>query len=530
MDRLSVISEMALIVAVHFNTAFGETAYQVKATHPRLFIEDIHELSRRCDGPLSEDYRIVKQLADDSVQRGGIQYITRHKVQELGYESKVSLEKKIAAERGPLLPAMDPGLFSKHLADYDSELRRPDGRVDIDAMVARLKELGVTTYYWLIWHAPTDWKDLKLFLPKAAEAGIDVWVYLVPPSESPPRYSTRYSEPFRLDYHRWAEEIAKLSLQNANLTAWVIDDFYANRAFFTPDYLREMQARAKRINPRLAFLPSMYFNEISPKFTEDYLEEIDGVVVAYLQDRDEIERTWAILNDATIAPPSELSYPYNTPSKAGDFVMVSQTAKVLSTDQYVITFRERDDFTGQTSGYHFKQLLVDGTVVWDQDVAGGSPTWRKITVDVTDQVRGKASVTIAFRLLDKKGVSNFGVRWRLTELQAEGLQLTVGITEPTKWHVDRQGAFETGFGEAPKAGRRRFHIPFVSMTAANQAEFRQRHGDPATPERVAEYLRTCLQAWQDGKCDGVVTYCLDKRPQSRTFPLIRDLFQQYGRR
>ena len=83
MDRLSVISEMALIVAVHFNTAFGETAYQVKATHPRLFIEDIHELSRRCDGPLSEDYRIVKQLADDSVQRGGIQYITRHKVQEL---------------------------------------------------------------------------------------------------------------------------------------------------------------------------------------------------------------------------------------------------------------------------------------------------------------------------------------------------------------------------------------------------------------------------------------------------------------
>jgi hypothetical protein len=280
----------------------------------------------------------------------------------------------------------------------------------------------------------------------------------------------------------------------------------------------------------LAFLPSMYFNEISPKFTEDYLEEIDGVVVAYLQDRDEIERTWAILNDATIAPPSELSYPYNTPSKAGDFVMVSQTAKVLSTDQYVITFRERDDFTGQTSGYHFKQLLVDGTVVWDQDVAGGSPTWRKITVDVTDQVRGKASVTIAFRLLDKKGVSNFGVRWRLTELQAEGLQLTVGITEPTKWHVDRQGAFETGFGEAPKAGRRRFHIPFVSMTAANQAEFRQRHGDPATPERVAEYLRTCLQAWQDGKCDGVVTYCLDKRPQSRTFPLIRDLFQQYGRR
>ena len=30
------------------------------------------------------------------------------------------------------------------------------------------KELGVTSYYWLVWHAATDWDDLKLFLPKAA--------------------------------------------------------------------------------------------------------------------------------------------------------------------------------------------------------------------------------------------------------------------------------------------------------------------------------------------------------------------------
>ena len=43
-----------------------------------------------------------------------------------------------------------------------------------------------------------------------------------------------YSEPFRLDYGRWAEEIARLSLQHTNLTGWVIDDFYANHAVFTP--------------------------------------------------------------------------------------------------------------------------------------------------------------------------------------------------------------------------------------------------------------------------------------------------------
>jgi hypothetical protein len=39
------------------------------------------------------------------------------------------------------------GLFRQHLADYNSELRRPDGRVDIDSMIARLKELGVTSFW-----------------------------------------------------------------------------------------------------------------------------------------------------------------------------------------------------------------------------------------------------------------------------------------------------------------------------------------------------------------------------------------------
>src|ERR1035441_10261449 len=156
------------------------------------------------------------------------------------------------AQVKPLAP---PAYSSLHFADYDSEPRRADGHVDGDALLARLKELHVTTCYWLVWHARTDWDDLKLFLPKAAKANIEVWVYLVPPSESPPKEGDLYSEPFRLDYGRWAEEIARLSLQHTNLTAWVIDDFYANHEFFAPAAVRDMQKRAKGINPRLAFLP-----------------------------------------------------------------------------------------------------------------------------------------------------------------------------------------------------------------------------------------------------------------------------------
>jgi len=47
------------------------------------------------------------------------------------------------------------------------------------------------------------------------------------------------------------------------------------------------------------------------------------------------------------------------------------------------------------------------------------------------------------------------------------------------------------------------------------------------PGRIAEWLRMSLQAWRDGQCDGVVTYCLDKRPQSTTFSLAQQLFREF---
>ncbi len=425
------------------------------------------------------------------------------------------------------VPQSVPAFTGPHLADYDSEPRRPDGRVDIDALLARLKELRVTTYYWLVWHAPTDWDDLKLFLPKARETGIAVWVYLVPPSESPPNFGRWYSEPFRLDYLRWAEEIARLSKEHPNLTAWVIDDFGANRRFFTLDYVRQMQQRAKQVNPQLAFLPLLYSDDLQGTFVPDYHEVIDGAVVAYLLDREEIDWAWAVLNDATVAVPGELSYPWNVPSKAGEYVAAAQAAKVLPAGKHLIRFRERDDFTAETAGYHFKQLLIDDEVVWEQDVAGGSPKWQPIEIDVSRQVQGKKTARVGFRLIGKRGVSNFGVRWRVSDLETEGLQLGAGLDEAGTWQVARQGAFETGFAADPRAGQRRFHLPFISMTAGTLSDYRKRHGEPATPQAVADLLRVSLRAWRDGKCDGVVTYCLDKRPGSDVFEAAKEAFHEF---
>jgi hypothetical protein len=51
-----------------------QDAYTVRKEHPRLFIEDLKTVAARCDGPLAEDYRVVKERADRAL-RGGVEFI-----------------------------------------------------------------------------------------------------------------------------------------------------------------------------------------------------------------------------------------------------------------------------------------------------------------------------------------------------------------------------------------------------------------------------------------------------------------------
>ena len=66
-----------VFAACCFGRAQGQDAFRVKATHPRLLIEDVSEISRRCRGPLTADYQIVKARADAAVARGGISNSSR---------------------------------------------------------------------------------------------------------------------------------------------------------------------------------------------------------------------------------------------------------------------------------------------------------------------------------------------------------------------------------------------------------------------------------------------------------------------
>lgn len=163
---------------------------------------------------------------------------------------------------------------------YDDEPRQPNGRVDVDRLVAELVAIKANTYNFLIWRATNDWDDFKLFLPKARAQNIKVWVTLCPPSECPP-HTQNYSEPFRLDYQRWAAEIARLSLKEPNLVAWSLDDFSYSSKTFTLEYITKMVGRARAINPKLAFVPCLYYGHVTAQLGARYRSLVDGILFPY---------------------------------------------------------------------------------------------------------------------------------------------------------------------------------------------------------------------------------------------------------
>jgi len=167
------------------------------------------------------------------------------------------------------------------LAAYDREPRVKD-RVDIERLLNSLKEASINTYNFLIWHKPsTDYEDFVMFLEAALQEGIYVWVDITPPSEppNPPPHGT--------DYVAWAVDFANLSLRFPNLVAFTIDDFDHNLEFFTPDYVKRMWEAFKAVNPRLAFIPTVYGGEqlarhlTYKEFVEKYGDYIDGILLPY---------------------------------------------------------------------------------------------------------------------------------------------------------------------------------------------------------------------------------------------------------
>lgn len=160
---------------------------------------------------------------------------------------------------------------------------RADGylHLDVPATIARLRELGLNTYIYNAGRGGVEMADLEEFAPAAAEAGLNVWLYFVPPTEI--SAEDLAGKPFLTDYVAWARTVAELSRRHPNLTGWAIDDFEFNTDLFTPGYVAEIRAAADAINPDLGFYLCTYWGSATNgDFLATYGPYLDGLIYPFL--------------------------------------------------------------------------------------------------------------------------------------------------------------------------------------------------------------------------------------------------------
>lgn len=123
---------------------------------------------------------------------------------------------------------------------------------------------------------------------------------------------------------------------------------------------------------------------------------------------------------------------------AGNYAEASQQVDVdPNASSYTLRFADWDEFSADVAlaGYHVKQVLVDGAVVWSQDIAATSgANWQSDTVDLTDALRGKSTATLAFRLYENNGVGNYPIDLGIDDVSGSGFTVrNGGFESPAGW-------------------------------------------------------------------------------------------------
>jgi len=72
----------------------------------------------------------------------------------------------------------------------------------------------------------------------------------------------------------------------------------------------------------------------------------------------------------------------------------------------ILSFWVKDSWRIPTSGYYRKQALIDGAVVWEDDVADNEG-WQQVVLDVTPHLSGKTAANLTFRVYCDQSVTNY---------------------------------------------------------------------------------------------------------------------------
>jgi hypothetical protein len=423
------------------------------------------------------------------------------------------------------------------LADYDQELRTPDGHFDTPRTLAALKAMGCNTYFYLIHHSKYDWEDLPAFADAAAKEKMDVWVHINPWSETT-LYMKKwnFSEPFKTDYVRWAQEIAKLSLKHKNIVGFVIDDFYTNIKLpdrdegFSPKYTEKIHNAYKSINPNLKFYPLIYFEQPWSDFVEKYHGYCDGVIGAYPRTEDEIINANTYLRDE-----------YHGPSliaKLGRGVATDEDEGVLMVGDFYVEDRDEasisfywDSFIREQlaeRGFHMAACYVNGRKIWSAD-ASREPTEQFIKLDLSKYVPKDRKIHVELGLIEKDAVHTFAIQVNFDNVRIRGVSPLKGKGDVDQvWRARRSRSFRASFYPASKA-KGRWNLPMILMPSANGPEHELRFNEPGTAENIQKKLHMVLDAVRSGLAQGSVMFITPKDQKDPYFQAVQEEYRAFGK-
>jgi hypothetical protein len=418
------------------------------------------------------------------------------------------------------------------LGDMDNEVRDSAGRFDVQANADALTQLGANTYFYLVWHDKNDWTELPAFAVEVEKRGINVWVYLIPWSETPlkKKQGWGYSEPFRTDYVQWAEEIGRLSLTHKNIVGYVIDDFYDNTEQadrFTPGYVKRMVNAGKAINPRLKFFPLMYFQTPWQKFIERYGEIVDGVVICYPKSETGIRNALRYLKGQPHGASVMFQLDRRKGTAAADHCDVEIPLKfedpTIAEVSFYFDATDKDDDTSDCVA----RVRLDGRVIWQRPTMK-LPREEMVTLDISGKAKRGRRHTLEFSIYARSTGNRYTlpVVARFDDIRVYGTSNDFRSFEKNlKMIENREGKFEIITSKASSGTNT--HLPVILMPSGEGEQYEKRYDESGTPEAVAKKVRECFDLLEENAIEGIVPYRIPKPAGDAYFDAIRREYAKY---
>ena len=127
--------------------------------------------------------------------------------------------------------------------------------------------------------------------------------------------------------------------------------------------------------------------------------------------------------DASPIDAYRISYPSETSSEYGYYGAIDQDIE-SEEGVAVVSFKVRDSYIpNKSAGRHFKQVLLNDVVIWEDDIAGDEE-WQQVKIPITLE-GGKNRIML--RVYEKRGVSDFLVDVWWDDVQIEPISTLIGI-------------------------------------------------------------------------------------------------------